>query len=144
MRDVDLNGASVLLDNNSVNRKRKCSVLVLLDAAVVMGIEKREVILFVKRIALNIHPGRIDMCSENVHSVAERLLSDPEQAYGLVHPYGIYLITGLKLLLRADKFVELNISCGFRKIYDLVHAFPLGLAFGKEIDVLGIQFFKFL
>ncbi len=61
--DCDIEHRSVLLHDDAVKGERKRDPLVFLNAAVVMRIKISEFIVFVKRILLNIHARRVNVCA---------------------------------------------------------------------------------
>ena len=125
-----------------MDSKRKCNILILLDAAVVMSIKDCKIILLIKRILLNIHSGAVDVSSENIDTLRERLLTDLEHNHGLVHPYGVNLISCLKFLSFADECLEFNIAVSFSHVNDLIHTFSFGLAVREKVNVLCIDLLK--
>ena len=68
-----------------MQRQRHCYPLILLDAAVVMSIQKNHVGVLVQRILLQIQTGRVDMRSQNIHTILNRFRTDLEQNQRLIH-----------------------------------------------------------
>ena len=60
---IDLNGGKVFFNNNSVKRKRQGNPLIFLDASVIMRIKISYLGIFIKRVALKVKSGRINMSS---------------------------------------------------------------------------------
>ena len=58
--------AAVFFRDNAMNGERQCDPLVLLDAAVVMRVEQREIARFVERVLLDIQTRAVDVRAQNV------------------------------------------------------------------------------
>ena len=58
--------AAVFFRDNAMNGERQRDPLVLLDAAVVMRVEQREIARFVERVLLDIQTRAVDVRAQNV------------------------------------------------------------------------------
>ena len=72
LTDDDLNGLAVLLRHDAVDFQRDGDPLVFLDAAVVMRLEKADLVLFVERDGLEVKARGIDVRRGDVRAMVER------------------------------------------------------------------------
>ena len=114
--------STVLLHRHAVDRKRQRHPLVFLHTAVIMGIQIRQICIFVKRILLYIQTGRVDMGSQNVHAVFQRFLSYVKKRHDLFHTHRIYFISGFDLFSGSFFLLQRNISRRFCLSYQFFHA----------------------
>ena len=136
LADIDKDGLSRLFDHDAVDRQGKGHILVLLDAAVIVGVEICDPAVLVEGVLLDIQAGGVDVGAENVDALFKGLLADAEEDHGLVHPDAVDTVAGLELLLFRDRASQLDISVLFRFRDKEVHALSLGLALVEEIHVV--------
>ena len=103
--DIDADNASVLFDKNAVKGERGRRPLILSYTAVVMGLEKTEFDLLVKRIGFQIETGRIDMRGSDVYTAFTRLFTDDRKGDRLAAVVEIYPVSGIIFfaLLKGNK-----------------------------------------
>ena len=73
---LDLYARAVELDNNAVQRQRDRRPLVLLHAAVIVGLEERQVGGFIERIGLEVDARRINVCDRQTRTVFDAVFAD--------------------------------------------------------------------
>ena len=120
--------SAVSLDDNAMQRERNGRPLVLLDAAVVVGLEVSYLVLFVERVLLHVEARGVDMSRNQVHAVLNGLLADNSQDNGLLAVEVENLVAGLVLVLRT----ELNESARLRHLHDLGGSLALSLCDVQE------------
>ena len=83
---------AVLEGDDAVDGEREGDPLILLDAAVVAGVERDDLVLLLERVLLDVEAWRVDMGAEDVDTVLERLRADLDEHEALVTDGGIYLV----------------------------------------------------
>ena len=96
LADADIHLGTVLLEDHSMDGKRECQPLVLLDAAIVMGVQVDHLVLLINRVGLGVQPGRIDMGAKDAHAFLNRFPADPVQGDALSHLVAIDLVAWLQ------------------------------------------------
>ena len=144
LTDADVLNRIVRFNDNAVQGKRQRHPLILLDAAVIMRVHVREAAVFVQRILFDVKATRVNMRTENIHTVFERLVTDIKEHDGFFHVDGINFIARLQRLTCGDDVTEIFVTVRFRNTDCLLDAFTLCFATGKKIAVTGIQRFEFL
>ena len=134
--DIQRDGRAVLLDNNAVERQRQRHPLVLLDAAVVVRVEVRKVLILIQRILLDVNAGRVDVRAQNVHAALHRLLTDDEEHDILVHPRTINAVARLERFTVLDDVHQVLEALCFRLTHALRDALTLGLAVVQECHII--------
>ena len=76
LADIDGDGGAVLANNNTVERQRNGGPLISLDAAVVVGLKERKLLVLVKGVRLQVKAGGVDVRRRNVKSFFERTAAD--------------------------------------------------------------------
>ena len=84
---------AILLGYNTVDCKRKRYPLPFFDATVIMGVKICKSVVLIQWILFYVKTRRIDVRTENIHTLCQRLCSDLEQGNGLLHAYSINLVT---------------------------------------------------
>ena len=118
----DLLQRSVLSGNHTVDCKRQGAPLVLLDAAVIVGLQQCQSLIFIKGVGLQVQPGRIRVGSHKVDTGLRLLLSDNKQSQSLVHPVEIHLVSAIQLSLDLHQILKTG---RFRSGNHTGHGFPL-------------------
>ena len=93
--DADLYHCAVLLHHHAVDRHGHGGPLVLLDAAVIVGLEERHLVLLVKGIGLEIQPGVVDVGGGDPGALGQGLFPDDRQIDGLAADRLIDPVAGL-------------------------------------------------
>ena len=131
--------AAVFFRDNAVNGERKRDPLVLLDAAVVMRVEQRQIARLIERVLLDVQTRAVDVRAQNVQTVLHGAAADVRQDDGLAVQFGVYLVACGELLARGARLVERNVARLARLRDGGRHAFALGLVGADEIDVVGCE-----
>ena len=122
--DIEENLGSVLADHKTVDGKRNGRPLIFLDAAIVVRLQKRHLILFIKRIGLQVKTRRIHMRAEYVHALGDRFLADHRQHQAFSFNRLVDLLACGQLRCGSDIYIS-ELFGGFdRKVYE----FALGLS----------------
>ena len=144
--DIDTDLRAVFLYDNPVQGQRKRHPLVLLDAAVVMGIQEHQVRVLIQRILLHIQTGRVNMGAQNIHACFQRFLSDDKKRDVFSAVIRVYPVSRLQCPAGSRHILQIPVSGFLRLGAQLRGAFPLGLAGGEEFPVFfrEIKYFLFL
>ena len=124
LADDDVAVAAVGTDDSAVDGKRSCNPLVLLDTAVVMGLEEAHIALFIDGMLLQVDAGRVDMGCGDANAVFHRLAADHEQEQFLV---AVVIIEFVTCLYGHTKGIGLKIA-SLCHLDGVKHCFSLGLA----------------
>ena len=143
LSDIYFCYASVFLYYYTVDRKGKSYPLILLNAAIIMGIQISQVCILVQRILFDIQTRGINMCSQNVHSMGNLLFSDMEKGNDLFHSYCINLISGFQSVTSSNLLFQRFIACFLRFFHDFSHTLSLCFSHIKEITVCLCYSFQF-
>ena len=130
-----------------MNGQGKGYPLILLDAAVIMGIQIRNSAFFIQRILLHINPRAVNMRAQNIHAFLQRLPADLIHQQALIHVNRIYLITGFQLLAFRDQIGKFSVSFLLDQVNQRIHAFPFCFAIIQEIHIFsgkGVRCFTLL
>ncbi len=122
--DGDSDHGAVLAVHHAVDGQGDGGPLILLNAAVVMGLEVGDLRLLIERIGLDIQPGRVHMGGADVGALAQRLSADDGQGDGLIPVIVVDLVAGL-CFHTGGKGLEAQ---AFRLCHGPGGGFPLGLA----------------
>ena len=95
LTDGDGDAGAVGLADHAVNGQGDGDPLILLDAAVVVGLEVCHLGIFVQGIGLQVHIGSIDMGGADIGTHIQLLSTDDGQSNGLVTVIIVNLITGI-------------------------------------------------
>ena len=93
--NIDLHHCAVFFCHNSVQRQWQRYPLIFLDTPIVMGVQKHQILILIHGILLNIQTGRVDMCTQNIHSFTDRLLTNDKHCQRFPHMIVIYFVAGL-------------------------------------------------
>ena len=89
--------AAVFFTHHAVDGQGHTGPLVLLDAAIVVGLEVGDLGIFVEGLGLQVQPGRVHMGGADVGALAHRLRADDSDQEALAPVVHIDLIPGLDL-----------------------------------------------
>ena len=106
--------------------------LVLLDAAIVMGLEVGDFTLLIQGHRLQVQTGGIRMGDDHAGTLVQGLLADDHKGYSLFAVDAVDLISGAQLHLR----VELHKTGGTGGLHGHFHGFPLRLGPVHELHVV--------
>ena len=108
--DVYLYRSTVSLYHNTVQGQRNRSPLILLDTAIVVGLEHCQFMILIQRILLHIQTRRIDMCRTKTHTFCNRCSTDHCCNDRLAAVVDIDLIPCLQLHIRCERHKALFIQ----------------------------------
>ena len=135
---------SIRLHHYAVESKRNGHILILLEAAVIVGVKKSEVFRLVERVLLDIEPRRVYMGSDDVHAVADDVIADIEQHNHLVHVDRVDLVSFCELFTLCDNIGKVFVAALFCHGHDKPGALALRLAAVKKGNIISAQFLEFL
>ena len=139
--DIDKHLLAALLDDNAVQRQRNRNPLILLDAAVVMRIQIRQILILIQRVLLHVDARRVDVRAEDIHARVQRLLAQHEEHEALPHPVDVNARAGGELSALANSSHQILKAALLRHLYRIIDALALGLAVVNKIAVsLGKRF----
>ena len=90
--DMHFHLRAVFFYDDTMQGQRQRDPLILLDAAVIMGVQIRKLTVFIQRILLQIQTRGIDMGAQNMHSFLDRTIADMKQHDRFIHHGQINLI----------------------------------------------------
>ena len=144
LTDHHIHQSSICFCNHTVNGQGQGHPLIFLDTAIVMGIQIGQITFLIERILLYIQPGRIQMGTQDIHTLFQRILADVEQSNRLSHIVGIDLVSRCKLLLTLHGFLQRDISRLLRLLDHITGSLPLRLA-QEEVFLISVtEFLQFL
>ena len=123
------------LGNDAVDGQRERDPLVLLDAAVVVRVEKREVGGLVQRVLLEVEARRVDVRAQDVEAMLERLGAQVHEDEGLAVRVRPDLVARLEMTAVLDEFVERDIAGVFGLLDGGSGDLALDLVIGDEVDI---------
>ena len=127
-----------------MERQRLSDPLVLLNAAVIVGIQVGQTLVFIQRILLHVNPGRVDVGTQNVHALAHGLLADDEEHNVLLHPHPVHPVTSLELFTLGNDLIQVTESSCFGQLHSFGNALPLRFAVVQERNIALAQRFHLL
>ena len=130
---------STFLDDHAMDSKRNSHVLIFLDAAVIMRIQKSDLIVFIHGILFDIKTGRVNMSTKDIDAVLNGLGTDLKHDHRLVHAYTVDPVACRQLPALPDRLTELDIAVLFRFVYKSVDTFALCLSLVKKALVVVSQ-----
>ena len=136
LADIDGDFLTAVLNDNAVQREGDCRPLILLYTAVIMGLEKCELLLLIKRVLLQIHAGGVDVSRSEADALIQRQLAHYTEYDRLFTVDKVELIPGF-VFLSSLKLLEAG-SLG--KSYCLGNSLALGLSSIKESLVVLAEF----
>ncbi len=142
---VHVHHSAVGLGDNAMERQRQGYPLVVLDAAVVMGVQEGEPVAFVHGVLLQVQTGAVDVRAQDVQARIQRLSADAGKDERLTVHAGPHLVAGFKSRARRKRFAKRLVAGSFGLRNRGGKATTLGLVVGDEIDVAGgkrVQLFK--
>ena len=137
LADLHVHHAAVLLGDHAVQRQRDGDPLVVLDAAVVMGVHEGKLAGFVQRVLLDVQARAVDVRTKDVHAVGQRAGAQLYQDNGLVAHGSPHLVAGSKLAACGDGGVQAFVAGGLGAADGCGGELALGLVLGDEVDVAG-------
>ena len=97
LTDGDGDGGAVLAAHNAMDGQRHAGPLILLDAAIVVGLEVGNFAVLIQGLGLHVHAGGVHMGSADVGTLGKRLLANHGNHKALAAVVQIDLIAGLYL-----------------------------------------------
>ena len=125
-----------------MQRKGQRDPLVVLDAAVVMGVHEREPVALVQRVLLEVKARAVDVRAQDVHAGSERLRANLHQNERLAVRGRPHLVASHKRTPFARSLVERTVAMRLGQTDGGCRAFALGLVLGDETDVFCSQFLQ--
>ena len=127
---------AVLADaDNAAQLKRNCGPLILLDAAVVVGLEERHTVVLVQRHGADVNARCIEVSSSQTYALGQTLIADNSQHNALVAVDAVNLVTRTKRVIARPGTEALALS----HAGDFQHGVTLGFALVEEFSVtLGV------
>ena len=107
--------------------------LVLPQAAVVVGLQKGQIVRLIEGVLLQIQAGGVDVGGPDVHALLQALPAHHRQHDGLAPVHPVHLVPGLQI----HAPLVLPEAGGLRQGHSPVHALPLGLARVQKLLVAG-------
>ena len=93
--DGKLDHGTVFLYHNAMQSQRDRYPLIFLDTTIIMCIQKCHFRIFKQRVLLQIQSWRINMGTQNAHTLLHAACTDMIQSQSLFHIDGINFVTGL-------------------------------------------------
>ena len=131
LADVHGDGRAVALDDDTVEGQRDGGPLVLLDAAVVVGLEEREFLLLIERVRFEVEPRGVDVGRGDVQALGEGLFAEHRQDDALVPVDAVDAVAGFVGL----RLVELGVASLLGLCLEECGDLPLGLVVRHELLV---------
>ncbi len=131
LADVDGDRGAVALDDDAVEGQRDGGPLVLLDAAVVVGLEEREFILLIKRVRLEVEARGVDVGRRDAQTLVQGLFAEDRQDDALVPVDAVDAVAGFVSFGLVELGVPSLLGLGLEERGDL----PLGLVVRHELFV---------
>ena len=128
--------APVAADDHAVEGQRLRDPLVLLDPAVIVGVEVGDVPVLIEGVLLHVYPGRVDVGAHNVHALGEGLAAEDEGHEALPHPGRVDPVAGLEGAALLHDVLQVGKAGLLRLGHRLGDALPLGLACVQETPVV--------
>ena len=135
LAEADGDLGAVLAADDAVKRQGDGGPLILLDAAVVMGLEESEVSILIKRIGLEVEPRGVDMGGDYLCAALKALFAEYAQDEGLALVVVINLVAGLVAAVGVKRDEAVLLGKGL----DISRHFTFGLAAVKEINVIAAE-----
>ena len=133
---------AVLLGDDAVHGERERDPLIVLDAAVVVRVEKCEAVALVEWILLQIEAGAVDVRAQDVHAFAQGISSQLHQDERLAVGMRPHLVARGKRAPLADGVGERDVARFLSHADGGCGATPLGLVLRNEVDVVAGQAFE--
>ena len=137
--DVQCDHGTVLPGDYAVECHRPGDPLVFLDPAVIMGVQHRQVRIFIQRILFQVQPRGIDVGPQDVHAVFNRVCSDLEDRQSLAHVAAVDPVPRFQFLAGSDEHVQIHESVSSQFLYHIIVDFPLRLAAAEEVSVFSCE-----
>ena len=131
LADVHGDGRAVALDDDAVEGQRDGGPLVLLDTAVVVGLEEREFLLLIERVRFEVEPRGVDVGRGDAQALGERLFAEHRQDDALVPVDAVDAVAGFVGL----RLVELGVASLLGLCLEECGDLPLGLVVRHELLV---------
>ena len=128
----DLDHGAVLFGHDAVKGQGRRRPLVLLDAAVVVGLEVGHFAVLIERIGLQIQAGRVDVGGADVGALVQRLRADDGEDHAFAVAVAVDLVAGLQLHPRHQRLEAVLFSFGDGP----VHRLALDLAVADKAHIL--------
>ena len=98
LADDHVHDGAVLLGHDAMDGQRQGDPLVLLDATVVVGVQRDELVLLLDGVLLDVEARRVDVRAEDVDAGRERLGAHVQEHEALAAVDGVDLVAGLERL----------------------------------------------
>ena len=105
--------SQVAANDDTVDGKRNRYPLILLDSSVIVSVKICKSRILIQRILLYIDTRRVNVCSENVHAVLDRISSDVIESQCLLVVYCIHFVSCTKLSALCDHAIDVSVSGSF-------------------------------
>ena len=129
LADVHGDGRAVALDDDAVEGQRDGGPLVLLDAAVVVGLEEREFLFFIERVRFEVEPRGVDVGRRDAQTLVQGLFAEDRQDDALVPVDAVDAVAGLV----GFRLVELGVASLLGLSLEERGDLPLGLVVRHEL-----------
>ena len=130
--DVDGYLAAVCLDDHTMQGKRNGCPLILLNAAVVMGLEQSKFAIFIQWILLHVQTRRVNVCSTKPNALGNRCRTNDGGNHCLSTVVLVNLIAGFQSHTRRKR----NKSMFFQQGFCVGTSLPFGLRLVQECHIV--------
>ena len=125
LTDVYLHYTAVLFHKDTVHCKRKCYPLVFFHSSIVMGIQICQIRILVQWVLLDIQTRRINMGTEDIHTLFQSIFSNVKQRHDFFHSHRVNFVSDLQSLSSGKLCLKSFISGSLRFPDNLSHTFSL-------------------
>ena len=136
LTDPDIHSGAVLFGDHTVDGERDGRPLILLDATIIVCVQKCHLCILVQRDLLEVKTRGVDMRAQNPKALLNRLRTDCEQCHRLFHPHCVDLVTALQALTLCDHIGQIPVPCLPGTLCNLFYRFPLRLYMVHKILVI--------
>ena len=128
----DLDHGAVLLGHDAVKSQGRRRPLVLLDAAVIVGLEVGHFAVLIEGIGLQVQTGGVDVGGADVSALVQRLRADDGEDHAFAVAVAVDLVAGLQLHTRHQRLEAVLFCLGNGP----VHRLALDLAVADKAHIL--------
>ena len=132
LADDYIQHGAVLTHHGAVQSQRQGSPLILLDTAIVVGLEECQTAVLIERIGLEVQPGGVDMADHHPHALFQILSTDGCQDQCLAPYIPVDPVAGLIAPVR----IKGSIAGFLQHCHGGAHCFPLDFCMVEEGLVL--------
>ena len=133
--DFHVDDAAVLLRHDAVQRQRDGDPLVMLDAAIVMRVQKGEIVRLVQRVLLHVQTRAVDVRAQDVHALCKRPAAQLYQDDGLAAHRCPHFVAAGKFATCGNSIFKAFVTGGFGAADGSGGKLALRLVLGDEVDV---------